>query len=95
MRDGAATVPVITPDENRALSRMAAAVLPQLLALLERHQTDIRAAFDDSPYADEVTFEEYFMWWYHLYYTAVTDRLISEGHVERPGAGITSYVIAE
>ncbi len=34
------------------------------------------------------------MWWYHLFYTDVTDQLIAEGYIAKPESGITTYLIA-
>lgn len=93
MRGGEIAIPVLDERGDRALSDMAATVTEELVALLESHRTDVRGAYLASPYADRVTFEEYFMWWYHLYYTAVTDRLAAAGHIRLPESGITTYLL--
>jgi len=72
---------------------MASLVTNDLVALLERYRPAVRQAYEESPYSREVTFEEYFMWWYHLFYTDVTDRLIAEGYIVDPESGITTYLI--
>lgn len=86
-------VPLLDPDDGDALSAMASLVTDDLLALLERYRPEITRAYEVSPYAREITFEEYFMWWYHLFYTEVTDRLVAQGHISMPAAGITTYLI--
>ncbi|MGD8496313.1 MAG: hypothetical protein PVF05_08995 [Gemmatimonadales bacterium] len=92
MRDGEIAIPVLDDRDDEALSAMADEMTPDLIALLEAHRSEVTRAYSASPYAAEVTFEEYFMWWYHLYYTAVTDRLIAEGTVALPESGLTTYL---
>ena len=93
--DNQVALPVLDDEDTAALDDLAALVTDDLVAILEKHKPQIGMAYSTSPYSAEITFEEYFMWWYHLFYTAVTDRLIDQGHIEKPGSGITSYVIAE
>lgn len=92
-RGGKILVPVLDSEDNAALSSMADLVIDDLVTLLERYRSEVTQAYEASPFAREITFEEYFMWWYHLFYTAVTDRLIAEGHIARPASGITTYII--
>lgn len=92
IRDGEIAIPVLDDRDDEILSDMAGGMTPDLIALLEAHRSEVTRAYSASPYADEVTFEEYFMWWYHLYYTAVTDRLIAEGIIALPESGLTTYL---
>jgi len=86
-------VPLLDTEGRAALSAMASLVTDDLLALLEHYRPEVTKAYEASPYAREITFEEYFMWWYHLFYTDVTDRLIFRGHIAMPAAGITTYLL--
>ena len=90
---GAPRVAVLGPEDQATFDSMARGLTVELVDLLNRRRGDVEAVYSASPYADEVSFEEYFMWWYHLYYTAVTDRLIAQGHIEVPSSGISSYVV--
>jgi hypothetical protein len=92
-RRGQIVVPVLDEEASAALSSMADLVTDDLLALLERYRPAVTQAYEGSPYSREVTFEEYFIWWYHLFYTAVTDRLIAQGHIANPASGITTYLM--
>jgi len=92
-RAGQFLIPVLDEEASAALSNMASLVTNDLVALLERYRPAVRQAYEESPYSREVTFEEYFMWWYHLFYTDVTDRLIAEGYIVDPESGITTYLI--
>jgi len=87
--------PVLTPTDERALSELAGSIRPELLALLERNRTKLRKEYASSPYAQEVSFEEYFIWWYHVFYTAVTDRLIAEKLIILSPSQLAFYVLEE
>ena len=93
VQDGQIVVPVLDGQDNASLSSMARLITDDLVALFEHYRNGITQAYEGSPYAAEVTFEEYFMWWFHLFYSAVTDRLLAEGHILKPGSGITTYLL--
>jgi len=92
VREGKLRVPVLSDGDDAALYRMASLVSDDLIALLERSRASLTTAYAASPYAQEITFNEYFMFWYHLFYTAVTDRLIEEGVIIPPPTGIITYL---
>jgi len=81
--------------ESRGLSDVAGLVTADLVETPRRSLPTIRRAYDDSPYASEVSFEEYSMGWYHLFYTAVIDRLISNREIVVPRFGIATYVVTD
>jgi hypothetical protein len=91
---GQVLIPVLDKEASAALSDMASLITDDLVALLERYRPAVTQAYEGSPYSRQVTFEEYFMWWYHLFYTDVTDQLIAEGYIAKPESGITTYLIA-
>ena len=93
MEDGRVVVPLLRPDDHAVLEEIAGLVTDRLVGLLERHRPELERHWRDSPYGEETTFEEYLIWWYHLYYTAVTDRLARSGLLAIPASGITSYVL--
>ncbi len=86
-------IPVLRPEDEEALDGIAALYADDLVALLRRHRSELVARYDASPYAGSVSIEEYLIWWYHVYYTAVTDRLAADGLLHIPESGITSYVL--
>lgn len=95
MNGDALAVPILDSASDNALSELAAMMTSDLVALLEAHRSSLTRSYETSPYAQEVTFEEYFIWWYHLYYTAVTDRLAAQGYIVRPESGITAYLFVQ
>lgn len=94
MENGELRVTVLSGAEAVALGDVAGLVTADLLGVLERRRAGLERTFERSPYQEETTFNEFFMWWYHFFYTAVTDRLAREGLLEIPASGNTTYLIA-
>jgi transglutaminase-like putative cysteine protease len=92
-RSGRVCVPVLGPEDEAALRAMAEDAAPPLIQALREHRPRLEQAYRASPYATEISFEEYFIWWYHLFYSAVTERLAAMGHVALPSHGTTTYVM--
>lgn len=90
---GRVLAPVLSEAESEALDGVAALVRAPLIARLNAEKDALRRLHGRSPYAEETTFEEYFMWWYHVYYTRVTDALIAAGEATAPRAGVVTYVV--
>lgn len=82
-------------DDYKALDHVAEVVTNQLVALLEQNRGRLLATYRDSPYSEETSFNEYFMCWYHFFYTAVTNRLRDEGVIDVPANGTTTYLVAQ
>ncbi|WP_299324505.1 hypothetical protein [Parasphingopyxis sp.] len=96
--DNRVLIPIFGMATYEALSDMANAFRPELAALLQAHLPELRSHYERSPYATHgVSFEEYFIWWYHLYYSRVTDALAERGEIRIPAAVNTTYlgVLAE
>lgn len=92
MNDDQVLIPVFSERGWAALHEMAQIITEDLVALLDEYRPALQGAYQRSPFGRQISFEEYFIWWYHLYYTAVTDRLIADGLITVPAEGITSYV---
>lgn len=90
---GRVIAPVLSEADSEALDGVAGLVRAPLIARLNAEKEALRRLHARSPYAQETTFEEYFMWWYHVYYTQVTDALIAAGAAAPPRAGIVTYVV--
>jgi len=90
--DDRVIAPVLSKGDDERLSEIAAAFRPALLQILEAARPSIHAVYGASPYfAEGVAFEEYAIWWYHAFYTAVTDRLIARGSVTTPKRATLTY----
>ena len=73
------------------MSEFAGWATDDLIAFLEARRDALTSAYEASVYSGEITFEEYFMWWYHFFYSAITDALVTEGVIEIPAAGVATY----
>jgi len=89
-------VPILTSHGQAGLQAIADHIAADLLGLLERHRRGLRARFAGTPYArDGVRFEEWFIWWYHFFYTEVTDVLIERGAITLPRGGNATYLVSD
>lgn len=92
---GQVIVPVLHESEYFALNNVAGLIAPDLVALLEEERSSLRGVYASSRYVEEVSFEEYLIWWYHFFYTAVTNRLARGGDLDLPPNGTMTYVVTE
>jgi hypothetical protein len=84
VKEGRLRVPVPHNSDNERLSQIAALVTDGLAGLFEKDRNILEKRYRSSPYAQEAIFQEYFISWYHCFYTAVTDRLIAQRVISRP-----------
>jgi hypothetical protein len=77
------------------LEDLAEIVRPDLERLLKDHLPRLQRVYTRSPYRSEVTFAEYAIWWYHFFYTEVTDSLAAQGLLAVPATGNVTYVIID
>jgi len=91
--NGQVVVPILSDEDGRGLSQIAAIVAPGILRVLEEHRPALTNQYAVSPWAKEkVSFEEFAIWWYHVFYTAVTNRLIAEGAIKLPALRLANYI---
>lgn len=93
VRDGTVQVPVLTAADDEALGAIAAIFTPKLIASLQEHRAELEQQYRRSRYMDEITFQEFFMWWYHFFYTAVTNELVARGLIQIPPGGTFTYLV--
>ncbi len=92
--NGELRVTVFSRAEANELGEVAALVTSDLLGLLERHRAGLESTHERSPYKEEVTFNEFFIWWYHFFYSAATNWLARKGLLEVPRSGNATYLVA-
>lgn len=90
---GALSIPVLTTANYPAFSAVVNEFTPTLVGILREHMPELQSVYAGSSYANEISFEEYFMWWFHLYYSAVTDALVEEGEMHVPAQGVSTYLM--
>jgi hypothetical protein len=93
--NGALRIPVLREADYVALNDVASLIIADLVSLLEAERSALNAVYARSPYGEETTFEEYLIWWYHFFYTAVTDRLAALGALRIPANGVMTYIVTE
>ncbi len=86
-------IPVITSDCNEAILTIASDFEPELLRLLREYDGTLRAGYSNFGFDKQVTYEEYFIWLYHILYTEVTNNLIKDGLVEIPEDKVSFYIL--
>ena len=72
--------PKIKNKDSRIFEQMANHFKPVLLNILSNDIDYINQIYTISGYTDEISFEEFFIWWYHFIYTKVTD-ILAENRV--------------
>lgn len=80
--------------DNQKLSELANEFKPILINILNDQNEYIKEVFIESKYSEKISFEEFFIWWYHFIYTDVTNKLNEKGHLTIPKTGNFYYEIS-
>ena len=86
-------IPILSRRDYSRINKIAGLITNELIRYLEQQKSQIVTAYQNSRYENEISFEEYFIWWYHFFYTEVTDLLAAKGIIEIPNSGYTTYII--
>lgn len=81
----------LTPDLYNFFDEIAGEFKPKLLKILDDQTGYSREVYEITGYADEISFEEFFIWWYHFIYTQATDMLAERGKLIIPEGGNFYY----
>jgi hypothetical protein len=85
------SAPYILPKDEEVFKQMALGFLPSMLSIFERNRTFFVRVYNQSKYKDGISFEEYFMWWYHFIYTRATDICAERKMIRIPESGNFFY----
>jgi len=85
------SAPRLSTDDQKEMGDIAALFKPVLLDVLEDHREYIQHVYQTSGYAEDISFEEFFIWWYHFIYTQTTNMLDEAGTLTIPEAGNFYY----
>ena len=66
---------------------MATHFKPVLIDILSKEIDYMNQIYEISGYNDEISFEEFFIWWYHFMYTKATDILAESRVITIPKEG--------
>lgn len=81
----------ISNDDDRILTKMAQDFLPELLNILEKNRQYAENVYRETGYSEEISFEEFFLWWYHFIYTQATNEMHKRGLLIIPPDGNFDY----
>lgn len=93
VHNGVVQIPILSKTDDDALTAIAQMLTPKLVALLDEYRIDLERRYRQSAYANEITFQEFFVWWYHFFYTAVTNELVARGSIQIPATGTVTYLM--
>ncbi len=86
---------VISKSDNEIFISIAEDFKPKLIKLLNSNSEYINRIFRETGYQNEITFDEFFIWWYHFIYTKATDIMNDKGILKIPKSGNFEYEINE
>jgi len=72
-------------------NQMPKVFLPTLISILEKNKTYFKKVYTELGYNKEVTFNEFFIWWYHFIYSEATNLLIEDEIIKEPNGGLFYY----
>lgn len=86
---------IISKTDNEIFGKIAENYLPELIKILEKHRKYSFEIYSKLGYKNEITFEEFFIWWYHFIYTQSTNEMNSKGILSIPENGNFDFIIIE
>jgi DNA-binding MarR family transcriptional regulator len=87
------TLNIISKNDLKILMEISSDFLPPYLEILKKYQGYSKAIYEKTGYTKEISFEEFYMWWYHFIYTQTTDLLAQEKLLTIPKDGNFVYKI--
>ncbi len=85
----------VSNNDNQIFKSIAENFLPKLVEVLNKNKEYAKNTYTKSGYSKEITFEEFFMWWYHFIYTQATDDMAEMKILTIPKSGNFVYEIEE
>ncbi len=79
--------PKITNVEMEFFEQLASDFKPKLLNILTDNKRYIHSIYKKTGYENEISFEEFFIWWYHFIYTDITNILAKHNELQIPQDG--------
>ena len=85
----------LSQEDNKILVDMANNFMPKLMYILAKNSDYMHTVFEKTGYSKEISFEEFFIWWYHFIYTDVTNMLDERELLELPEDGNFYYLVEQ
>ncbi|PIE94720.1 hypothetical protein [Bacillus fungorum] len=86
-------IPVFKRKDLSTLNEIANTISKDLVSLFKEYDKPLKQYFASSRYSKEITYEEFFIWWYHFFYTKVTEELIKQGVIITSAQENQTYII--
>ncbi|MFE7377283.1 hypothetical protein [Bacillus cereus] len=86
-------IPVFKTADLPILNEIANTISEDLVLLFKENDKPLKEYFASSRYSKEITYEEFFIWWYHFFYTKVTEELIKQGVIITSAQKNQTYII--
>ncbi|MTH14136.1 hypothetical protein [Flavobacterium sp. LC2016-01] len=84
---------IISKSDDQIFNEMAKIYLPDLLKNLESERNYSKQIYVKLGYDKEISFEEFFIWWYHFIYTQATNEMKANGILTIPVNGNFDYIL--
>lgn len=94
MNNNKINIPILNKDDYDKLNDIANIIKCEYLNIFEEGREKLYSYYQSSSYFKEISFKEYFLWWYHFFYTRVTDVMIEKGVVLVPDTNNFHYIVA-
>lgn len=85
----------ISKTDNEILKEIANNFKPKLINIFLEETVYIKEIYKISGYENEISFEEFFIWWYHFIYTEATNIMHKKGLLKVPNSGNFEYELEE
>ncbi|WP_395761645.1 hypothetical protein [Bacillus sp. 3G2] len=86
-------IPVFKSTDLFILNEIANIISKDLVLLFKENDKPLKQYFASSRYSKEINYEEFFIWWYHFFYTKVTEELIKQGVIITSTQKNQTYII--
>jgi hypothetical protein len=86
---------IVFKEDNEIFEKIAGNFLPDLLNILEKEKPYCKKIYKKLGYDKEISFEEFFIWWYHFIYTQTTNEMYKNKILQIPIGGNFDYIIKE
>ncbi len=86
---------IVSKEDNKIFNEIAKDYFPDLIKVLEKHRKYSEKVYSKLGYDKEVSFEEFFIWWYHFIYTQATFKMNEKAVLTIPVTGNFDYILME
>jgi len=91
VNDKLKSLPLIDSTDDVILDKMAEVFKDPLMNTLNKNKSYIEKVYKSTNYLKEISFEEFFIWWYHFIYTSATNILSAKKELYLPHEGNFFY----